>query len=95
MHGKSISQLSEKDIRFTRNKANTVIYGLVLGWPKEAFMIHAMGTAAATNPGKIQHVELLGTDEKLHWTQTAAGLRVTLPKYRPTVDYAVALKVIL
>ena len=31
--GGALSKLGEKDIRFTRNKANTVIYALVLGWP--------------------------------------------------------------
>ncbi len=31
LQGKSVNKLGEKDIRFTRNKANTVVY--VLGWP--------------------------------------------------------------
>ena len=95
MHGKSISRLGAMDIRFTRNKANTIIYALALGWPRNALLIHALGSAAATNPGKIQHVELLGTAQKLNWSQSAVGLHVELPGIRPTVDYAIALKVIL
>ena len=95
MRGGGTNHLGANDIRFTRNKANTVVYALALGWPKDAFMIKSLGTAAATNPGKIQQVELLGTDEKLRWKQTAHGLRVELPKYRPTLNYAVALKVTL
>ena len=93
--GNSIRSMGVKDIRFTRNKANTVVYALVLGWPHDAFLIHALGTASAAKPGKIAHVQLLGTEEKLQWKQSATALRVELPKYRPTTDYAVALKVVL
>jgi alpha-L-fucosidase len=88
--------LGEKDIRFTRNKANNVVYALVLGWPADAFVIQSLGTASAMQPGKIGHVQLLGTEERLTWKQSDAGLRVQLPKnFRPKVDYAAALKVSL
>jgi alpha-L-fucosidase len=94
--GHSVAKLGEKDIRFTRNKSNTVIYAMVLGWPEEPIVIQALGTAAPTNPGKIEQVQLLGIDQKLDWKQEAAGLRVSLPKsYHPPVDYAASLKVIL
>ena len=95
MRAQSSGGLTAKDIRFTRNKADSVVYGLVLGLPTAPIMIRACGTAAATNPGKIQHVALLGTDEKLHWTQTGGGLQVLLPKYRPQTDYAIVLKMFL
>ena len=94
--GTSISKLGPRDIRFTRNKANTVIYAIVLGWPADAVTIQALGTASPNNPGKIQQVQLLGTEERLSWKQTAEGLRVELPKsYQPKTDYAAALKVSL
>ena len=94
--GNSISALGEKDIRFTRNKANNVIYAIALGWPKGAFTIQGLGLSSSAQPGKIQNVTVLGTDEKLVWKQTDAGLQVTLPeRYRPAVDYAAALKVFL
>ncbi|MDW5265256.1 MAG: alpha-L-fucosidase [Edaphobacter sp.] len=92
--GKSVTKLGEKDIRFTRNKANTVVYTIVLGWPTAEFVVESLGSSAATKPGKITNVQLLGTDEKVKWKQTAAGLNVTLPeRYKPPVDYAAALKV--
>lgn len=94
--GGSVSKLGPKDIRFTRNKANTVIYALVLGWPKAPFLVQSLGTSAATKPGKIGHVQLLGTQEKVQWDQQAAGLRVELPAhYHPKADYAAALKITL
>jgi alpha-L-fucosidase len=92
--GHSIAALGAQDVRFTRNKANTAVYALVLGWPAEAIVIQSLGLSAATQPGKVAKVELLGTEEKVNWQQNAGGLRVELPKqYRPKVDYAAALKV--
>ncbi len=94
--GGSINKLNEKDIRFTRNKANSVIYAIALGWPSEPLMIKALGSASPQNPGRIGRVELLGTGERLSWKQTAQGLRVVLPsQYRPPVDYAATLKISL
>jgi alpha-L-fucosidase len=94
--GHSIAQLGPKDIRFTRNKANTIVYSIVLGWPEEPLVIQALGTSAATNPGKVDQVKLLGTEQSVDWKQQPAGLRVSLPKeYRPEADYAASLKVIL
>ncbi len=94
--GNSISKLGEKDIRFTRNKASNVVYAIVLGWPAEPIVIQSLGLSAATQPGKIARVELIGTSERFNWKQTGDGLRVELPRqYRPAVDYAAALKVTL
>ena len=95
-HGGSISKLGEKDIRFTRNKSGTVIYTLVLGWPTESFTVQSLALSAATRPGRVAKLELLGSDQTVRWNQQADALRVELPKlYRPAVDYAAVLKVTL
>jgi alpha-L-fucosidase len=92
--GESVNKLGEKDIRFTRNKTSTVIYAIVLGWPSEPITVTSLGLSAATTPGRIGRVELLGTDVRLDWKQPAEALQVQLPKnYRPKVDYAAALKI--
>jgi len=94
--GDSISKLGEKDIRFTRDKANKFVYAMVLGWPSEPVLVQALGTSAATSPGKIARVELIGTQETVNWRQSADGLHVELPRqYHPAVDYAASLKVTL
>jgi alpha-L-fucosidase len=94
--GNSIKNLGVRDIRFTRNKANTVIYALALGWPADEFVVKSLGTANSAQPGKIKAVRLLGTDKKLTWKQAADGLRVKLPNdYHPAADYSAALKVFL
>jgi alpha-L-fucosidase len=90
--GNSVSQLGEKDIRFTRSKDGKVVYAIALGWPSAEFVVQSLGTGN----GKVERVELLGTGEKVRWRQAADGLRVTLPAgYKPAVDYAAALKVSL
>jgi alpha-L-fucosidase len=94
--GDSVGKLGPKDIRFTRNKANNIVYALVLGWPTEAILVQSLGTSATTRPGKVARVELLGTGAKLIWRQRLDGLRVELPKeYKPAVGYAATLKVTL
>ena len=93
--GGSVSKLGATDIRFTRNKSNTVLYAFVLGWPAEPILISSLGSSALTNPGKILRVELLGSGATLEWHQRPDALRVQLPPRRPESDYALALKVTL
>jgi alpha-L-fucosidase len=94
--GKSVSALGVNDIRFTQNKAKTVVYAIVLGWPTEPVVIKSLGTSNANSPGKAANVELIGCGEKLRWKQTPDGLRVEFPRsYHPATDYAAALKVFL
>lgn len=92
--GTSVSQLGEKDIRFTRSKDNATLYAIVLGWPTEDVVIRSLGTAAKPRPGKTQRVRLLGTAAKLSWTQNAESLRVKLPPpSQPWSADAVALAI--
>ncbi len=94
--GNSISKLGPKDIRFIRNKANNVIYAIVLGWPTESISVQSLGYSAPTRPGKVAKVELLGTGTRVNWRQQNDSLRVELPNgYRPEADYAAALKLTL
>ncbi len=93
--GKSIGQLDASDIRFTRNKAGTVVYAIALGWPTGTVLLHSFGAAAPGHPGKVAHVELLGSPEKVQFRQTAQGLRIEPPRQKPASDYAVAFKLTL
>ncbi|MFP5275848.1 MAG: alpha-L-fucosidase [Acidobacteriota bacterium] len=94
--GTSISLLGSQDIRFTRNKANNVIYAIFMGWPEGETEIASLGTASQTQPGKIANVSLLGTDRKLTWQQTAQALRVKMPTQPgPAFGYGAALKISL
>ena len=56
-------------------------------------LIRSLGTAAATRPGAVAQVELLGTQAKPQWRQTAEGLRVDLSKMNPATDFATVLRI--
>ena len=87
---------TRSDIRYTRNKASTVVYAIVLGWPEQALLLRSLGTAAAHQPGKVAHVELLGSPENLHWQQTdARACGLNSPGTSRLSDYAVVFKLSL
>ncbi|NUQ17869.1 MAG: alpha-L-fucosidase [Sphingomonas sp.] len=91
--GDSIKRVTAKDIRYTRNKAGTIVYAISLGWPERPMELRSLGTAASTRPGRVEHVELLGTSKRPKWNQTASALHVTLPDFRPAAEHAAALKI--
>jgi len=103
--GNSIEQLDASDIRYTRNKAGTVVYAIVLGWPERGFgppgrerglLLKSFGASAA-KPVKVANVELLGSPEKMRSNQTDEGLRIEWPPFAvtPPSEYAVAFKLSL
>ncbi|HUI77582.1 MAG TPA: alpha-L-fucosidase, partial [Bryobacteraceae bacterium] len=94
--GNSVGQLDASDIRYTRNKAGTMVYAIVLGWPQRGVLLQSFGSSAA-KPVKVANVELLGSAEKMHFTQSAEGLRIEWPRFAtiPPSQYAVVLKVSL
>ncbi len=83
---------SARDIRFTTKGA--ALYALALGWPENnqiAIRSLAKPTGQAIN--QITRIELLGSKEKLTWTQTADDLIVKLPAERVS-DLTVGLRII-
>ena len=88
---------SAADIRFTSKGPNT-LYAYFLGWPDDGKLtIHSLGKGGST-PGPLDQplvsVSLLGSSEKIAWTQDADGLHVSLPKTAPS-EAACALKLTL
>lgn len=83
-----------RDIRFTRNKANSVLYATALDWPGDgATLTITTLKAGRFDSGAISSVTLLGAPGKLVWKQDEAGLKVTLPASAPGVD-AYTLKIV-
>jgi alpha-L-fucosidase len=94
--GNSVSQLGSKDIRFTRNKAGTVVYAIILGWPSDEIVIRSLGTTAFTKPGKIAQVELIGANQSVAWRQSAEGLQIRFPQSSPSSStFATAIRISL
>jgi alpha-L-fucosidase len=92
--GNSVNTLGPQDIRFTRNKAGTTVYAIVLGLPEKETIIQALGTSSQQSPGRVANVELLGYGEKVEFRQSSSALRVQLPAQKPS-EYAIALKIAL
>jgi len=91
--GTSSGELDARDVRYTRNKAGTVVYAIVLGWPEQAVVLSSFGEA--NRVGKVAQVEMLGSPEKIQFQQTAQGLRIEQPRQKPASDYAVVFKLSL
>ena len=70
------------DIRFTL--AGSTVYALVLGAPTQDVTIKSLGTAAKLLEKPVGGVALLGSSEKVLWTQTAAGLVIKAPENKPS-----------
>ncbi len=72
-----------QDVRFT-TKCD-VLYAYFLGWPEDGQLtIQSLATGAADK--SIASLKLLGSPEKVAWTQDAGGLHVTLPATKPGND---------
>ena len=63
-----------------------------MGWPVGDLVITSLGTGAATNPGKVTGVEMLGGLGKLKWSQTGDALVIQKPA-NPPCDFACGFKV--
>ena len=71
------------DIRFTRNKANTVLYATVLGWPGSMLNITTL-SSNRINLSSLTSVQLLGSTAGTYIdlpnrTQDGGGLHITMP----------------
>lgn len=72
-------KLTAKDIRF--NQKGSILYATILGAPTEDVLIKALGKNA--NNGKVKKIEILGSKEKLSWTQSEGSLLIKKPAIIP------------
>jgi alpha-L-fucosidase len=77
-----------KDIRFTCKADNMFVF--VLEVPKETIVVQSLATSEGN--GLIEKVELVGSPEKVMWTQKGDALKIQNSKIYPT-EFAVAYKV--
>ncbi|NUT50038.1 MAG: alpha-L-fucosidase [Saccharothrix sp.] len=71
------------DIRFTRNKANTVLYATMMGWPGSTLDIGTLASGRI-NLGTLTSVQLLGSTAGSYTnlpnrSQDGSGLHVAMP----------------
>lgn len=68
-----------------------MLYAFLLGWPEGGkLVIHSLGRGTPEKPAPlnkaIMSLSLLGSKEKIAWTQDANDLRVTLTATKPCDD---------
>jgi alpha-L-fucosidase len=80
------------DFRFTAK--GDVLYAIELGWPTNGVSIKSLGQSAKLLDQKIRKIELLGSKEKIKWSQTADALDISQPKNKPS-DIAIVFKIFL
>ena len=81
---------SIRDIRFT-TKGND-FYVIVLDWDDSTGVLVKSLDKNAIADAKIQNVQLLGSNEKIEWELTDAGLKLFFPKTQPC-DFAYTFKI--
>ena len=84
---------SAADIRFVR-KGDKVLYVTLLGVPKADITVRALGSRTVHNSRRIRSVTLLGSEEKLSWTQSRESLVIGRPSEVPSPE-ALVFKVVL
>ena len=81
---RGISGGKPNDIRFTRNKANTVLYATTLGWPGDGAVVRIKTlNSNRIDLKSLQSMSLLGTSDKLTYHQDAGALAITMPAKAP------------
>jgi len=91
----NISSGTAADIRFTRNKANNVLYVTTLGWPGDGAVVKIKTLGKDRIDLKtLQGVSLLGTTDRLKFSQEADALRIQLPPKAPYECNAYPIKLV-
>lgn len=79
------------NIRFTRNKENTVLYVTNLGWCSDDLRIKTLRSSRIALKTLVD-VSLLGAPGKLTYSQNADGLTIKVPPKAPYESPAYAFK---
>jgi alpha-L-fucosidase len=75
------SAFTGEDIRFTAK--DNALYAIALAWPGETIHIKSWGTGSSINADQIGHIQMLGSDESLEWSQDAEGLHINTRSQQP------------
>ncbi|MBP8305483.1 MAG: alpha-L-fucosidase, partial [Phycisphaerae bacterium] len=90
MFNENRASYTEQDIRFTA-KGDT-LYAFCMAIPTADIRIRSLGRSSAVSAGSIASVQVLGSQEKLVWTQEADALVIKTPSKMPC-EHAVAFKI--
>jgi len=72
------------DVRFTAK--GDVLYAIALGWPSKTLHVKSLGKDAKLLEKPISDIQLLGSDEKVQWSQDADALAIEPMQNKPCDD---------
>lgn len=78
-----------RDIRFTTKDNN--LYVIALNWDEKELLITSLDKETIAD-AEILNVSLLGSEERIKWTKTDKGLKLSFPKNKPC-NYAYSFKI--
>ena len=81
---------SEADIRFTTKGHE--LYAIELGWPTNTVTIKSLGKFAQSPALAIKEVQLLGSQERIRWSQNEEALAIEAPTNKPC-DHAFVFRI--
>jgi alpha-L-fucosidase len=87
---KAQAPYTSKDLRFT-TKGDT-LYAVTLALPAPGEEIHIRSLATKNNNGKIENIEIIGSDKKLKWSQNKDALIIHATDHYPS-ENAVAFRI--
>jgi len=82
--------LTAADVRFTTK--GPTLYAFVMGLPETEAVIVPLASNSQYATGKINHVRLLGFNDKVQWEQDETGLKIQLPAEKPC-NHAIAFEI--
>lgn len=81
-----------EDIRFTVRGNN--LYAICLGWPGEKAQIKTLRRGATISENQIEQIDMLGSSERLSWSQDDDSLQISTPTEKPG-DHAYVFRITL
>ena len=83
-----------EDIRFTTSRDGTQLYATALGWPTSgSLIIHTLFAGNPYLPHPVCSVQLLGSSNKIPFSQHPDGLHLTLPQAEPPTGIAFVFRI--
>jgi alpha-L-fucosidase len=80
MSERNMKPFTPEDLRFMTQ--GDKLYCFCLGWPEHDVRIKSLGRNSAAR--KIEHVRVLGSEEKVAWAVEDDALRIERPRHRPS-----------
>lgn len=89
-HFKEEDNYTAQDIRFTTKQ--DILYAITLALPSKQVRIQSLGLNSTFTDKPVLSVELLGSNQKLDWTQEQDALVINLPERLPSL-YSSSFKI--